>query len=348
MTIANKLNWKLAVGIPFFIFFTCFLITLSSAFKLHPTLFSNAIVIDLLVTAPLAYLFVIRKSAVSKLTATRVFVVGLLVAGWILNVHSTILLHGIKVWISPVVELSVIFFICRKFYAANKIAKATNKNRIDFLAHCRIVLFQITGNEKFGNMISSEISVLYYAFSGRKNKNVDYKSTFTSYKENGVVLILGMILFIFIIEASASHFIFSLWNKTAAWILTALSFYTCLQLFAHIKAIRARPLRINADSLEIHNGLAGDAYIQFDNIEKIELNTKLPLDKNAIKIALIKGLENHNVIIYLKQPIHVTKIFGIKKETATVLFFVDKPKDFLVAVNSGLASFQSPRTSASL
>jgi hypothetical protein len=336
MTLTNRLNWKLVVGIPFLIFFSCFLLTFSSQFKSHPGLFSNAIVIDLLVTAPLAYLFVIRKSAVSKMTVMRVFVLGVLVAGWILNSHSTVLLQIIKHWISPVVEAVVIFFVCRKFYAANKTAKAANKNAVDFLAHCRVMLFQMTGNEKAGNMISSEIAVLYYAFTRNKNKHIDYKSKFTSYKGNGIVMILGVILFVFIIEASASHFIFSLWNKTAAWILTGLSFYTCLQLFAHIKAIKARPIVINRDALEIHNGLAGDAYIQFDNIEKIELSNKIPLNRNAIKIALIKGFENHNAVIYLKEPIRVTKIFGIKKETDTVLFFVDRPNDFLDGVNSAM------------
>ena len=80
--------------------------------------------------------------------------------------------------------------------------------------------------------------------------------------------------------------------------------------------------------LQIHNGLAGDAIIEYSNIEKIELSNKMPVGRNPMKIALIKGLENHNCIIYLKQPIEATKVFGIKKSTDTVLFFVDRPKEF--------------------
>ncbi len=336
MTIANKLNWKLIVAIPLSIFFACFLITLSSTYKLHQTLLSNAIVIDLLVTAPLAYLIAIRNSNVSKLTVTRVFVLGVFVAEWILNSRSTVLLQLIRLWISPALEAVVIFFIVRKFHLANKTAKAANKNSIDFLSHCRIVLFQIVGNEKIANVISSEIAVLYYAFIWKRKKSIDYKSQFSSHKGNGIVLILGVILCIFVIEASASHFIFSLWNKKIAWTLTLLSFYTCLQLFAHIRAIKARPLLVHNDAVEIHNGLAGDAYIQFDNIEKVELSNKLPGNRNAIKIALLKGLENHNVIIYLKEPIQVTKIFGIRKWTDTVLFFVDQSNDFYNSIHSGM------------
>ena len=333
MTVLHKPDWKLAIGIPACIFSACFLITLTPAFKSNHEWLSNAIMIDLLLTAPLAYLFIIRKSPVSKLTVSRVFIAGLLVAGFILNVHSNPLLYLIKTWVSPLLEVMIVFIIGRKFYVANQRTRKTGKNNIDFLAHCRIIMQHVTGNKKAGNIISSEIAVLYYAFVARKYKNIDYKSKFTSYKENGILLVLGTFLSLFLVETTGVHLLLSLWNRTIAWTLTALSFYTCIQLYAHIKAIKARPVQLNAGTLEIHNGLAGDALIRYDNIEKIELSNKIPSGRKAIKIALIKGLENHNCIVYLKQPVEVTKLFGIKKSTDVVLFFVDRPKDFLLSLN---------------
>jgi hypothetical protein len=332
-TIPNKPNWILAIALPLCVFSACFFITLSSAFKLNQELLSNAIVMDLLITAPLAYFFVIRKSAVSKLTVIRVFVIGLLIAPLILNAHSNTLLHLIKIWVSPIIEGTVVFVIGRKFYVANKKARQPGTNSVDFLLYCRLVMHQVIGNEKAGNIISSEIAVLYYAFIGRKNKAIDYKSKFTSYKENGIILVLGTFLSLFLIETTGTHLLLNLWNPTAAWTLTVLSSYTCIQLYAHIRAVKARPISLNAGSVGIHNGLAGDAIIEYNNIEKVELSNKIPVGREAIKIALIKGLENHNCVIYLKQPIQVTKIFGIKKTTDTVLFFVDRPKDFAAALN---------------
>ncbi|MEJ7627574.1 MAG: hypothetical protein WKF35_11970 [Ferruginibacter sp.] len=332
MTISttNKPNWTIALGIPILIFLGCFFITLTTKFKTNNELLSTAILIDILIVAPLIYFLAIRKSNISKLTVSRIFIAGLLVAGFILNTHSNIALQIIKTWISPIIEAIVIFFIGHKFYTASKKAKETNNyNKLDFLMHCRTVLFQFTGNEKFGNIVSSEISVFYYAFIGGKDKTIDYETKFTCYKENGIVIILWTILSIFLIETTSVHFLLSLWNKTIAWVITGLSFYTCIQLYAHIQAMKARPIIINKNSLEIHNGLAGDALIQFDNIEKFELSKKMPQDRNPVKIALLKGLENHNIIVYLKTPIQVTKIFGIKKNTDTVLFYVDKSKEFL-------------------
>ncbi|MEO6903726.1 MAG: hypothetical protein ABI315_11360 [Bacteroidia bacterium] len=332
----NKPNWAIALGIPILIFFSCFLITLTTKFKENSNLLSNGILIDILIVAPLIYLLTIRKSNVSKLTVTRIFIVGLLVARFILNAHSNIPLQIIKTWVSPLIEGVVIFFIGSKFYIANKKAKETITNKLDFLVHCRAIMFQVLGNEKFGNIVSSEIAVLYYAFFARKEKIIDNETKFTSYKENGISIILWIILLIFLIETTGMHFLLSVWSSTIAWVITALSFYTCLQLFAHLKALKARPITINKDSFEIHNGLAGDAYILFDNIEKFELTKKTPPDRNSIKIQLLKGLENHNVVVYLKTPIEVTKFFGIKKSTDTVLFFVDNSKEFSTVLTSRL------------
>lgn len=339
--VTNKPNWRIALGIPILIFLACFIITQTAKFKANTALLSNAILIDLLIAAPLIYFLTIRKSNISKITVSRIFIAGLLVAGFILNAQSNMLLHVITTWISPVVEGTLILFIVSKFYCANKKAKETNNNKPDFLMHCRTVMFQVTGNEKFANIVSSEIAVLYYAFLGRKDKTIDYKTTFTSYKENGVTLILWVILSIFLIETTGVHFLLSIWSKTIAWILTGLTLYTCMQLYAHIKAVKARPIIINKDSLEIHNGLAGDAYIKFENIEKFELSKKMPENRNPIKIALLKGMENHNIVVYLKKPIVVTKIFGIKKNTDTVLFYVDKSNEFSNALASQLKNYNS-------
>lgn len=338
MTIVNKPNWKLALGIPLCIIFTCFMITLTVKFKANPELFSNAILIDLLIIAPLAYFLILRKSTVPKLSVSRVFIAGLLAAGWLLKDHSNTFLQIIKTWAYPLIEGMIIFFIGKKFYVANRKAKEYGINNIDFLTYCRKIFLEVIGNEKASNIISSEIAVLYYAFISRKDKNIDYQTKFTSYKENGIVLILGIFLSLFLIETTGVHLLLSLWNTTVAWTLTALSFYTCVQLYAHMKAIKARPLTLGVDGLEIHNGLAGDAIIQYNNIEKIELSNRKPVGRETIKIALIKGFENHNFIIYLKQPIIVTKILGIKKKADTILFYVDRSKDFTTALNLKLAN----------
>ena len=171
MTIVRRPNLKLALGIPLIIFISCYLITLTSKFISNQELLSSAIVFDLLITAPLLYFIAIRKSSISKLTVFRIFLAGVLFAGWIMNTNSSAFLQIIRTWISPVIEITLITFIAVKFYAAGKKAKRSGKENTDFLIYCRKILSEVFGNEKAGNIIASEIGVFYYAFFGRKYKN---------------------------------------------------------------------------------------------------------------------------------------------------------------------------------
>jgi len=333
ITTAKKPNWTVALGMPVLIFISCVMISFSAKFRLHPDLLSNAILADLLVAAPLVYFLAIRKTTVPARTVIRLFILGLLIAGLIMKSHSNPILQFIKTWISPAVELWIIFLVAKKYRAANRTAKREHTSA-DFLMHCRSVMVQLTGNKKIGNILSSEIAVMYYAFFSSSAKSIDYQKRFTSYKQNGLPLVFAAILSIFLIETIGVHFLLMLWSQSFAWVITGLSIYTCIQLFGHIRALKARPIIINADSFEVHNGLAGDARIYFSNIDKIEFSAKKPAGRAFIKMALLNGLEGHNMVVYLKNQIEVTKIFGIEKRTDTILFFVDHPKEFSNSVKN--------------
>jgi hypothetical protein len=331
-----KPNWKLITGSCAAIFITCYGITFTPLYKQHLPTVSLAILADLLITAPLIYLLLIRNTNVSKLTVFRVFIIGMLLAGMMLNTAAIPALQIIKKWVSPVLEATLIFFVARKFYVANKETRLRQHDKPDFLTHCRSVLKKVTGNEKISNALSSEIAVFYYAFIARKEKNIDGVARFSSYKENSVILFLVTFLCLFLIETTGVHFLLMLWNKTVAWIISGLSIYACLQLFAHIRAIKARPIRIGHENLKLAMGLAADCSISFNNILRVEMTKSKSADPKAVKIALIKGLESHNFIISLKEPVEVIKMFGIKRKASTILFFADKPAEFLHALNAGL------------
>lgn len=165
---------------------------------------------------------------------------------------------------------------------------------------------------------------------------------------------LGVFFFCFLVETVELHFLLALWNIKLDWILTTLGAYTALQLYAHMRAVRIRPIQIGDQSLQLRNGLVADAAVRLDNIEYIGFegrkaarstergkssaagNMSSPTDVRPVKLALIKGLENHNILIRLKQPILVQRPFGIRQEADTLLFFVDRPKEFLEAVSAKL------------
>jgi hypothetical protein len=73
-------------------------------------------------------------------------------------------------------------------------------------------------------------------------------------------------------------------------------------------------------------------------LKELNYQIKTPVGRAAIKIALIKGFENHNCVIYLKQSIAVIKMFRIKRSADTILFSVDRPKDFISSLNIQLSN----------
>ena len=210
--------------------------------------------------------------------------------------------------------------------------KNSGQEKADFLVHCRTILQSVTGSEKAAHILSGEIAVFYYAFFSKQAK-VDGITQFSIYKTNGILLILGCFLGIFIIETVAMHFLIGLWNVTAAWVLTGLSAYSCIQLFGHMKAIKARSIVLSADSIMLRNGvMGGDATIPLTLIQKIEYQKKQIAGADVAKIAMIKGLENHNLAIYLKEPVVVTKAFGITKKARVILINIDQAEAFLQRV----------------
>ena len=198
MTLTNKPNLTLAIGLPLLIFAACIIIALSAAFGLHTDRLSTAITLDLTITAPLVYYLFIRNTTVPKITVVRVFVAGMVIAGLLLRNRPHFLLNALHTWIAPVMESVVIFIIVRKFYQANKALRQNEPGGMDFMVHCRAVMKEIIGHEKAANMLSGEIAVLYYAFFSRRNKAIDERTTFTYHRKNGIWLVLGTFLGFFL------------------------------------------------------------------------------------------------------------------------------------------------------
>ena len=351
-SLTKKPNWTLAIGFPLLVMITCTILVFSPVFSLKPDSLSTAVTLDLTLTAPLLYFLVIRGTKVPKMTVVRVFIVGLALAGFLLHDKPHFLLGLLKTWLAPVAEGLVIFLLAKKLYRARRTA-ATLHEDTDFLVRSRIILSEMTGNEKAGHVLASEMAVLYYAFLPQKKR---LPGAFTAYKTNGILLILGVFLCMFFVETLGLHLLIGLWSKKLAWVLTTLGLYTALQLYAHMRAIRSRPILLGDQFLHLRNGLAADVSVQIDNIEQIELDTNRmqvpnrmqipankttpqpsrpnasPAEPSTVKLALIKGLENHNIRLRLKQPLLVNRVFGLQKKADSLLFFVDQPEDFLAAI----------------
>jgi hypothetical protein len=329
MTITPLTYRRISFGIPLLIMATCAILCLSLGASRGGDRLSTGITLDLILTAPLSFFLLTRQKKASLYPVIRIFVAGLLLAGLFLYHRPHSLLTGLRTWILPFAEGALLFLIARKFYQSRRSLAAEEHTGMDFLSYSRALLATTIGNDKIGHVLASEMAVFYYVFSKKKEEN---GRSFTAYKKNGIRLILGVFLVCIFVEGTAFHFLTGLWSKKLAWVLTALSAYTALQLLAHLRAIRSRPVLLGDKDLYLRNGLVADAHLRIDDIEEIGFTRKTDPAEGAVKLALFKALEGHNIRLRLRQPVDIILPFGLRRQAATILFFVDQPEEFLSAV----------------
>ncbi|MBN9382816.1 MAG: hypothetical protein J0H74_18770 [Chitinophagaceae bacterium] len=324
MTISPRPNWTLALGLPLLVFITCTIIVFSPLFALNISRISTAVALDLTVTAPLLYFLVIRKTGMSRVSVIRVFTVGALAAGLLLG-HRNPLLHGIRTWISPVVETVVIAAVVWKI---RQVRRQTKGGASDVLTQARYVMSAVAGNQRVGDILGSEIAVFYYAFAARRTKD-----GFSYARASGALPVLGVFMMAMIAEGVGLHFLIAHWSPMTAWILTGLSMYTLLQLYAHMRAMKARPIRVVDGMLYLRNGLAADVCVRIDDIEEVTLTTRTVRGDGVLKLALFGVLEGHTMCIRLRQPMTVVRMFGIRRNARVLLFAVDRPEELLMLIS---------------
>jgi len=328
MTTSSRPNWLLALGLPLLVMLSSAIIVYSPFFAAHITGMSTGVTLDLTVTAPFLYFLAIRRTDVSRMTVIRVFVLGVLVAGLLLGGRSPFL-HGIKTWISPVVEAVVVITV---IWNIRKARRQAGHGEVDMLTHLRSIAGKIFGNQRMGDVLGSELAVIYYALAARRRKQRQGGAEFSYARASGAAPVLGVFLMAMVAEGVGLHFLIARWSAMTAWILTGLSAYTMLQVYAHMRAMKSRLVQVKDGMLYLRNGLAADVGVRIDNIEEIRLTTRAVQGDGVLKLALLGALEGHTVCIRLRQPVTVVRMFGIRRRASVLLFAVDRPEELREAI----------------
>lgn len=111
--------------------------------------------------------------------------------------------------------------------------------------------------------------------------------------------------------------------------------YTFIFVIAHLKALYLRPIEVHSNILSIKNGLFANTDISFSDISTIHIFEK---DigykrKDFFRFALIKKLENHNIIIILNQDIKVKIIYDFSKTVKKIYLYVNGKNEFCELIN---------------
>lgn len=293
----------------------------------YPELYAG-ITYDLILTIPLAVYF-LSKRKVSKFVVGLFVSIGIVTAYFVIPASEKFHFDLIRFVLLPAIEFIIIGSIVYVTYKTVKGAKKTSNQRIDYL-----ITFQESGvkafkNQLFGKLFGAELVMIHYAFFNWKSKPLS-KNEFSYHHKNGSISLLIGVLMIIVVETIGVHFLLAKWSIIAAWVMTVLSIYTFIMLFAHLKAVLHRPHVFNSDDLELKLGLFGTAKIPYDKIESIQFANKISeeLKADSCQFTPLGDSESFNVIIHLKKPIDCEFMYGFKRKYKTIMTSVDDVEGF--------------------
>jgi len=315
-------------GIPLSIIAFSVLLASGLLLQVDTRLFTG-ITYDLVLTAPLAYFLLIRRTRIPKIMVIPFFIAGISLATFFIPENAQYHLTLLKTYFLPIVELGAIGTIIFYSISAARQIKQQQKVAHDFYKLIKQSTTKTLGRGKLADIFATELGMIYYAFFSWK-KAKKHENEFTIHKESGMVATMGALIFLILVETVVFHLLLIQWNAIFAWALFGLSIYTGLQFFGHTKALTKRFVTLTNKAIQLKYGLFGDVEIDLSNISKFELSSKeFPEDTpDLYKMALIDGLESHNIVLHLKEPVQIIRAYGMKKQASTILLFVDDKKGF--------------------
>ncbi len=307
----------------------------SSVFETNSSSLSTGITFDLLLTVPIIYFLLIRKTRIPKTTVVPFLILGMLVCSIILPTENQYYLNIFKTWVFPIVELSIVSYIIYNVNKAIKRYRLKKNENIDFFTALKNTCYEILPKSIVIPVVT-EIAVFYYGFIYWKKRKLK-ENEFSYHKDNGTVALLIAIILIVAVETVVLHILLEKWNVTVAWILTLLSIYSGIQLLGFLKSMSKRPIYIKGDKIYLRYGIMNETTIDLKSIDSIEISSKdIELNKETRKLSFLGELESHNIIIRLKEENTLTGLYGIKRTYKNLALHVDKKIEFKNRINNAL------------
>jgi len=320
-------RYFLIFGIPVLSIASLVFLASTQAFTLHLDALSIGITIDLLITVPLLYFLLIRKTKIPKTTVLPCLILGMILCTMVLPTENQQYLNLFKTWVFPVIELLVISYVVYNVRKAVQAYQQKKDGRLDFFSTLKKTCYEILPKGAVIPVVT-EIAVFYYGFFYWK-KRVLRENEFSYHKNSGSITLLVALLLIIAVETVTLHVLLAKWSTAAAWILTFLSIYSGFQIFGFLRSMPKRPIQIESDKLLLRYGIMTEATIALKDIERIEISSKdLELDKETRKLSILGALESHNLILHLKQENTLIGLYGIQRNFKRLALYIDETAAF--------------------
>jgi len=148
---------------------------------------------------------------------------------------------------------------------------------------------------------------------------------FTVHRQNGWSAVVGVFVFLIVIETGAVHLMLRSWvGAWAAWLATALSLSTIVWLVRDALALRDGGVFVGADEVELRIGNRWRARIPRAAIVAVEG----PAD-DAVDVSILGA----NTVLRLDRTIRLHGPFGRTREATAIALSIDDRDAFVEALD---------------
>lgn len=330
----NNLYW-LAIGVPVLVMLFLVGLTQTQLFQNSPDKLSNLILLDFLLTVPILFLFLSRRTQIPKFIFLYFILAGIFIAGFILPADQQDLLSQVRSILIPLVEIGLFSMVAYKLYSINKSFKEQEgEEEMEFFEKLKMACSEVLPG-KLSAVLATEIAVFYYLFAGKKKLPGEHD--FTYFEKSGIKAVLLVFLGLLVMEVVIVHILAERWSTSLAWLLSIFGAYACLQIAAILRSLDKHLISIDfkGELLKLRYGFVNSVDIPFENIDRIEKSSKtLQSEKQMVSLSAFDMIDSHNIILHLKEEQTLNKFYGMKKDFKAIGFYIDEHKDFLEQLDS--------------
>ena len=232
------------------------------------------------------------------------------------------------------VELYIVFKLLTKLPAIITYYKKKDSEIPAFPYRMERALTHHVKSNRFIEIVSSEISMIYYSlFSWRKKPIIDGQ-VFTFHKKTSAVALYIMLIHALVLESIGFHFFLHSWNPIVAMIALVLNGYTLLFFLAEIQAIRLVPFIITNHHLYLQVGMMKRLKVPFEEIKSVHYYQgpeKLTREEtrhlfDAVLPDITKEKPSIEIEFFTSQEAKM--MYGSKKKVKKVHLRPDEPHKF--------------------
>jgi len=313
--------WGFAAGLAAI----CSVMARTRIFDRAPDMVAFGTTFDLCLTIPVVYwFFFVRTRKATPATLIPIFGVGFLLARVVVPREHQEFLHSLAK-VSSVLELvlcGVLFVRVRRL--RRTLRDAANSDTVDRI---RIAMTGILGNGRAGELVATEVAILYYAFFSWRRRPRRSENDFTFYRASGWGTILFVLILLIAGEGFAAHVFLARWSAKAAWTFTALDIYSMIWLLGDFQGLRLCPLTFDGRTLRIRLGLRWSADVPAENVASVARLSPgaFPKAKDVLRFSM---LEEPRYAIHFREPVPVSGMVGLTRRVRAIGLFPDQPEEF--------------------